>query len=85
MRIKITVCAVAVVIVICFFFLRNGIHGIKPGMSKEQVVAAMGDPTQVIDGTAWIYEYSIEPGWVEVNFSDDGRLSSINDERVFRW
>ena len=56
---------------------------IRLGMTREQVIAILGDPDR-IDGTDQIeYSRPFNAGWVEFTFDAKDRLIEKNDESVF--
>jgi hypothetical protein len=57
---------------------------ITPGMAKPQVSKLMGPPHHIANAYEWEYSRSGNAGWVEIWFDEQGLVTSINDESVFR-
>lgn len=56
---------------------------IHPGMTKDQVIAILGQPTSD-DGNNLFYSGLLNAGYVQFIFSDKELLLEKNDESVFR-
>lgn len=65
-------------------FSGSELQKLTPGMSKGQVEAVIGKPTRYYGSDTWIYERTMNPGWVAIYFDDEGQIREINDESVFR-
>lgn len=50
--------------------------------TRADVRRILGDPTEVHPSGNWIYMRLFNPGWVEIYFDHDGRVSVINDEQA---
>ena len=53
---------------------------VERGMSKEEVVALLGQPSEETNETEWKYFRKYRIGWVEVFFDVDGRVVEVNTE-----
>jgi len=65
-------------------FPRQVYEKLRPGMSKAEVQAIIGPPTSTYGADDWRYERKWNPGWVEVQFNEAGRLLYVNDESIDR-
>jgi hypothetical protein len=56
---------------------------IEPGMPMAEVRRILGSPHEGEDSSTWIYRRFGNPGWVEVDFDNNGTVRYINDESAF--
>ena len=72
-------------------FSKERLDALKAGMTENEVRELLGEPNAVYEnsdpkyanGATWIYERSMNPGWVEISFDHNHRFSRFNDESVF--
>ena len=62
---------------------RRSLEAISVGMSKDQVLTIIGDPTSRTDDS-FVYERNLNPGWVVITFSADETVGTIDVESVWR-
>jgi outer membrane protein assembly factor BamE (lipoprotein component of BamABCDE complex) len=84
---------IAAMIVACGTFLFHKIAGpvfpnshlrqVQPGLTKQQVIGILGEPSVKTDTGEYVYERWGNPGWVAVYFGDDGIVTSIDVESAF--
>lgn len=53
--------------------------------TKAEVLAILGKPATVTPDDEWIYTRAANPGWVEIAFDEEDRVTAVNDESVFTW
>lgn len=59
---------------------------ISPGMNQREVVERLGQPTRrYVKPTCWDYERPGNPGWVRIDFDEDGTVSAVDNESAFGW
>jgi hypothetical protein len=61
---------------------RYRLKQVKEGMTQDQVRAIIGEPDSVYGG-GWQYRKWPNPGWVDVLFDTEGRVTVVGDESVF--
>ncbi len=59
------------------------LNQVKAGTSKERVVEKLGLPTHKHSENEWYYTRFCNPGWVEIMFDNEGKVSGLNDESAF--
>ena len=83
----------AAAIVACCVLVVSGLFGpiipqsrlrlIQSGMTEQDVIRLLGDPTSRTTDGELVYERQGNPGWVIVCFDNDGLVSYVDDESAF--
>ena len=61
----------------------SSLRRVTPGMTKTQVLRALGKPQTIVSTKEWEYSRSESTGWGDVYFDDNGRVTSVNDGSSF--
>jgi len=56
---------------------------LKKGMSKETVVAILGEPNLTHGNDSWLYWRWGNTGWFEIQFNESECIEYVNDESAF--
>jgi len=56
---------------------------LRDGMTASEVEEILGPPTAYGETRCWYYSKLFNPGWLTVDFDDQGRMASYGQELAF--
>jgi outer membrane protein assembly factor BamE (lipoprotein component of BamABCDE complex) len=59
------------------------VNQLKAGMSRDEVRAMLGPPSQVDGNGVWTYLKPLNPGWANVEFDDQENFVTFSQELAY--